>query len=646
MTMPTTQTTPPVLESPLAERVAAHDWAATPLGSPATWSTELRTSLNICLTSRFPIIIFWGPEFVQIYNDAYRPILGDKHPRSLGQAARDCWPEIWAQIGPMLQSVLETGEATWSDNLRLPIDRSGTLEECYFTFSFSPIAVGGANGGVFCVVTETTAIVQRDREAALLARTLEQLTHKQQAEHARADHLNFLSAASDVYLASIEHPIEVLSSIAKTAVPRFADWCGVYVRDDATRTDRPVAVNHIRPEMTQLAWRMHVEYPLLPGGPIDLVISKDEPLRFDAIDATTRAAAARDERHAGYLERFALTSMILIPLRAFGKAVGAITFATSTGRDTFGDDDYAVAMVFAKRMSLAYENALLYAREHRVADALQTASLPRALPSMHGVDLHAVYLPGREEALIGGDWYDAFRLNDGRLVVSIGDVAGNGIDAAVTMSSMRQILRGTAQVHADPVLMLNAADRALRLEDPDRFVTAFVGVYDPIDGELVYANAGHPPPYLRHPNGDVEELSFIDPPLGLRQASTQRSKSIPIAPGSLIVFYTDGVIETTRDIEAGFSRLQSLIAAPDIVAAADPAQHLRETMLADGATDDVAILTMLVQATASENGASSLRRWTAGMLDPQHLSQFRKDLRLALVAEAFVDSDVQDAEFV
>ena len=106
----------------------------------------------------------------------------------------------------------------------------------------------------------------------------------------------------------------------------------------------------------------------------------------------------------------------------------------------------------ARRSALAIANAQLYAREHRVAEALQAASLPRRLPEIDGIALDAIYVPGRSEAQIGGDWYDAFALADGRIVVSIGDVAGSGLDAAVTMSSMRQIIRGIAQVHADPVL--------------------------------------------------------------------------------------------------------------------------------------------------------------------------------------------------
>ena len=142
------------------------DWTTTPIGAIETWSQSLRTSLSICLLSRFPIFIWWGPELVMLYNDAYRPILGStKHPKAMGQCGQECWAEIWDVIGPMLNSVMTTGEATWSDNQPLFLDRNGYLEECYFTFSYSPIIdETGDVGGVFTAVTETTAeVIQKRR---------------------------------------------------------------------------------------------------------------------------------------------------------------------------------------------------------------------------------------------------------------------------------------------------------------------------------------------------------------------------------------------------------------------------------------------------------------------------------------------------
>ena len=126
----------------LRELIASKDWASTPLGAMEGWSEALRTTVETCLGSRFPVIIFWGPSLVQVYNDAYAPIIGVKHPAALGQTAEECFPEIWDVIGPMLHGVLEQSDATWSDDLLLMLERRGFSEECYFTFSYSP--AGGA----------------------------------------------------------------------------------------------------------------------------------------------------------------------------------------------------------------------------------------------------------------------------------------------------------------------------------------------------------------------------------------------------------------------------------------------------------------------------------------------------------------------
>ncbi len=157
--------------SELSALVEAGDWAAGPLGDPHDWPQSLRTAVGICLSSRFPILLWWGPELVMIYNDAYRPMLGQsKHPRALGAPGREVWGEIWDVIGPMLEQVMAGGGATWSADQRLVLDRNGYPEECYFTYSYSPITdESGGVGGVFCAVTETTERVLGERRLATLA---------------------------------------------------------------------------------------------------------------------------------------------------------------------------------------------------------------------------------------------------------------------------------------------------------------------------------------------------------------------------------------------------------------------------------------------------------------------------------------------
>ena len=118
----------------------ARDWTGTPLGPPETWPQSLRTVIRILLTSRYQMWMGWGPELSFFYNDAYRPTLGVKHHRALGAPASEVWKEIWPDIGPRIEHVLRTGEATWDEALLLLLERSGYPEETYHTFSYSPLS--------------------------------------------------------------------------------------------------------------------------------------------------------------------------------------------------------------------------------------------------------------------------------------------------------------------------------------------------------------------------------------------------------------------------------------------------------------------------------------------------------------------------
>ena len=148
----------------MGELIRAMDWSKNSLGDPGEWSQSLRTSVSICLNSSFPILIWWGTDLIKIYNDAYCVLIAAKHPKAMGANGADVWPEIWHIIGPMLQGVLHNGEATWSEDQQLIIERNGYPEECYFTFSYSAIRdETGKIAGVFCAVNETTQKVLREK---------------------------------------------------------------------------------------------------------------------------------------------------------------------------------------------------------------------------------------------------------------------------------------------------------------------------------------------------------------------------------------------------------------------------------------------------------------------------------------------------
>ncbi len=162
-------------ESELSALMRAHDWSTSPLGPPETWPQSLRSVAGLMLANKHLMFVAWGPELAFLYNDGYRPVLGVKHPRALGRPFREVWSEIWDDIEPLVNTAL-AGEATWSENLPLRIERNGYPEDCWFTFSYSPIRdEDGVVAGLFCAGTETTFQVLAERRTLAERQRLERL---------------------------------------------------------------------------------------------------------------------------------------------------------------------------------------------------------------------------------------------------------------------------------------------------------------------------------------------------------------------------------------------------------------------------------------------------------------------------------------
>ncbi|KAG9288146.1 hypothetical protein G9A89_000941 [Geosiphon pyriformis] len=156
-------------EIPVAELVYSFDWSTTQLGAMSTWTTSLRTTVDLCLHSVFPMALYYGPQKLLIYNQMWRPILKLKHPEALGKPAWEVWPEIWDVIGPIFDGVVSTGQGQFNDDLMLLLLRDGYTEECYFSFTFSPVfQEDGSVGGVFTAVQETTQRVLSARRLKTL----------------------------------------------------------------------------------------------------------------------------------------------------------------------------------------------------------------------------------------------------------------------------------------------------------------------------------------------------------------------------------------------------------------------------------------------------------------------------------------------
>ena len=169
----------------MGSRILSYDWPAHPLGDPAEWSAAVRTTVATALACRFPTVLWLGDQLRLIYNDGYIPMLGDKHPAALGSAGADVWWDIWDVICPLLDGVVTTGKATWSDDLKLMLVNDGRRRERYFTFTYSPIiGAGGAIEGVFCAVAETTEQVLSERRLRTLSTLAAALMEAQSVETA------------------------------------------------------------------------------------------------------------------------------------------------------------------------------------------------------------------------------------------------------------------------------------------------------------------------------------------------------------------------------------------------------------------------------------------------------------------------------
>jgi len=461
-----------------------------------------------------------------------------------------------------------------------------------------------------------------------------------------AQERTFLSEASRILAQSLDLRA-TLQSLAAITVPHFADWCQIDLRDESGI--RTVAVAHRDPKKHLLAQRFVGRVHLNPNAARGTPYAIRTGLT-DIVDARdTAAEVVGDADELDVYRQMGLNSAVAIPLISEGETLGAIALVYGDSGRRYVDEDLPVLEELGRRAGTAVRHAGEFEREHRVAQSFQEASLPQALPSVPGVTFDAVYVPAGDEVQVGGDWYDAVRLADGRVVLSIGDVAGHGLHAAVTMGNIRQIIRGIAQVHADPALMLDAADRALHLEHPDQIVTAFVGVFDPVAGTFAYSSAGHPPAMLRDPEGNVELLTDNGLPLGLRRVAKERGKTVKVRPGSHLVLYTDGLTEASRAPADEEHRLRALLSEGGVLRAPFPARALRDAILGDAsAADDVAILVLGVAPEGARSGrsADALERWVFDTADAQAAQSARRAFAQGLRARSADPDCLYRAEVV
>ncbi len=390
-------------------------------------------------------------------------------------------------------------------------------------------------------------------------------------------------------------------------VPHFSNAAGLVVLEslvgedefpseslDGTQVVRRLAVAH---DDADAGWDAAfptgeiLRYP--PGTPYTRCMDSGRPVCEVVSQGSADAMAASWIRRP-VADLLAGVSMLLLPLIARDVMLGFFVCVRRVGFRRFDAYDIEIGMEFAARAAIFMDNAQRYSRERATALTLQRSMLPTGLSAPSSVEVQHRYLPGSKLIEVGGDWYESIALPGGRVALVVGDVAGHGVRAAVTMGRLRTAIHTLAMLELPPaetLQQLNELMNELGVREP-HFATCVYAVFDAVSGTCEVASAGHLPPLLVHPDGTNELLDVLPaPPLGVGTGLIQ-SRVLEIEDGSLLVLYTDGLVEErTRDIDVGLNRLRDIFGPGSTE---QPLEDLCKATLAgvyaDEHRDDIALL--------------------------------------------------------
>jgi len=316
--------------------------------------------------------------------------------------------------------------------------------------------------------------------------------------------------------------------------------------------------------------------------PFARAIDTGEPIWALSGEAMSSFTDIREARTAGW---------VTLPLMTREGARGAVHLSLRSPR-SFTRDDRTLLQSMIAQCGLALERANQYDVEQTIAETLQRSVLPSSLPRVSGVELAARYLPGSAQLDVGGDWFDALQLPDGKLGLVVGDVVGKGVQAAASMAQLRNAIRAFSVDRLKPSSVLMRLNRLADEVLDTSFATLAYLALEPETGVCRLSSAGHPPPVVAYPDGRVELIEGARGlPLGTGIRTTYRLEMFELPPGSVVVLYTDGLIERRgRSIDEGLDSLRTAVAS----APRDPdrlLEHILEHVVGDDERgDDIALL--------------------------------------------------------
>jgi serine phosphatase RsbU (regulator of sigma subunit)/anti-sigma regulatory factor (Ser/Thr protein kinase) len=455
------------------------------------------------------------------------------------------------------------------------------------------------------------------------------------------ERLTLLVRAGEMFHRSLEVD-ETLDNVAQMAVESFADLCLFDLVDEQSDRLYVTAGAHRDPSMDKVLKNVgsSLLYDTALGvHPAVRVTETGVPFFVAVFDDEAIRAHAASIEHAQFMRRMGYRSKIVVPVVAQSHIFGALTFVRTSSAEAFDEQDVRAAQELGRRAGLAVANAKQYHREQHVAATLQRAFLSQDFPKRDGLIFHGVYRPGKGDVQLGGDWYDAFETGDGSIVITIGDVTGKGIEAARLMVQLRQSVRIAVTFSRDPGEILHIVNEALLFDRTDALATALVCTISPDTRTLRYASAGHPPAFLRWKHKELELLGRASPPLGVASGIVFEATDVLIEDEALLVLYTDGVTEVTRDPIAGEAMLREVVLNEAALQAANPARYIERAVVGGHAQDDVAIMTVRFGETATQ--------WRFDVGDPAAAYAIKRSLFLWLgtIAKA-TDEEMQACEVI
>ncbi|GAA2807007.1 SpoIIE family protein phosphatase [Kitasatospora paracochleata] len=416
-----------------------------------------------------------------------------------------------------------------------------------------------------------------------------------------AERLAYLDGAARRINSSLDLP-GTLRNLGRVLVPTLADAVVVQLRDPLPNVEtdpgRPEALRVHHTHGTRLGRRTGLR-PVAAGGPLAHALRHrlpDGPLVLGTAGAGAHRALLTELLGARSLGRLpAGTALLALPLHGRKTALGMLLLIRRPGKEgttPFDAADTATAAHLATQAGLAVDTALRYTREWEIADRLQRSMLPAHLPQPHGVRLAHRYLPGERGAQVGGDWYDSVPLPGNRVALIVGDVMGHSLTSAAVMGQLRTTAQTLAGLDLPPHEVLYHLDeQAQRLGREQHLATCVYAVYDPIANRVVVANAGHVPPVLVQPGGRSELLDLPPgAPIGVGGVDFT-SVALPAPPGSALLLFTDGLVETRRrPLGTGLELLRSRLATAHLHSPEHLCQEALRILPPGDRGDDIALL--------------------------------------------------------